>query len=352
MRKWIKWVAAAATILAAGAGASLHAWQEKPEYFLLNRFEQQATCELVRRDGILLKAFPGNFCHFLGNGGFISGFWSSTGSQGLFFFDSSQNLIWNARIPLHHDLQVYEDKKQIFLLSRRTKVMGGRKIKDELVLGYDFSGKEIYRWSVLDHWKDFQPTRLLPIPDKSYPGELTHISHLNSVQLLPANSVAGHDPRFAAGNLLVNCFLTGQAFVIERATGKITWRKQFPTPVHTVRLHPNGKIVYFRNLAPNGEKSSRLEALDPLSGEVELLWAPPADGRYFSVQQGGLDVMPNGNLLATFSSSASAVEFDMKEKKVIWRWNNPRIQPNENSPGMYRLTYVPSGLAETALRRW
>jgi len=181
-------------------------------------------------------------------------------------------------------------------------------------------GREVWRWNVADHREAFP----------SWPDDLLDASHVNSVHEIGPNPLfdAG-DARFRPGNLLVSARNLDTVFVVDRETEAVVWQHREGLDYqHEALLVPSGwpgagEIAWFNNRyhARDGGRGSRIEAIDPRTGERTFTWGSPF---FFSSIAGSVQALPTGNFLVTSSRGARLFELT-RAGEIVWQLETPYL---------------------------
>ena len=88
----------------------------------------------------------------------------------------------------------------------------------------------------------------------------------------------------------------------------------------------------------------QLIELDPINKKIVWEYIGNPKESFFSINNGAVQELPNGNLLVTESRTGHVFELS-KPKKIIWEWYNPKIDQLVRK-NVYRASGVPNNLAE------
>jgi hypothetical protein len=332
-------------------------------YNLLTDYMDGRKCEVLDMQGASVFTFPGAFCYFFKDGSV------AFMTDQLSVFDPSGKLEWSEPGSYHHDLHVSDDEREIFSIAWRVGNYAGRRIHDDVLVGFTREGKRIFTWSYAEHAKEFEnrlgrPAQAFHEPHHDFASE--DISHLNSVQVLPPNRWAAENPAFKAGNLLINCFDNQYAFILERATGKVVWLHEFKGKgsaeygsfhgggTHSVRMLDNGSIFYFDNKSfyrYTDTKFSSIVEMNPLDAKVTWRYLASPAGEFLSPIWGSAVKLDNGNVLITNSTAGSVFEVT-RSGRVVWEWINPERDDFGLAKPLYRMTRAPKELVDRAIKVW
>lgn len=268
---------------------------------------------------------------------------------GKFFklgFDS--NIKWIKDIPIHHDIDIAENK-DIYTLTKRVAVVfihgipvpildecaaifsPDGKIKREISLFKIFKNKinpkdksqifKIYS-KIIKSGNVIKMIKNRQIKDFIWQEgqEGGDILHVNTLQIIN-RKIEGLCKR---GNLLIcvnNLDLIG---ILDIEKEKLIWswgpgnleRPHYPT------LLKNGNILVFDNGPERGY--SRIVELNPLTKDIVWEYKSNPCKKFFSDTQGACQRLPNGNTLITESEKGHIFEVT-KDGEIVWEFYNPII---------------------------
>lgn len=296
-------------------------------------------CFAMNMEGRKLGQFPGHICRIGKMGlGMIS--------EGRFtLYGPGLKPIFQADVPAHHHIEFSEARGEIFL-SVLERIPGRQKAFDEVsyILGLDRTGKEIFRWRTMDHRLDL--LKLYGNGDTDPDHYLEDIGKMDSIQVIEKEIPRLAHLGFKPGNLLVAFDLCSCLAVIDRATHEIVWSykpfDEFRDNIHTASITPEGNIVYFRTnmswmVRAFGYSYSEVFELDPLTGENVWSYRADKSGEFYSGWSGSVQKLPNGNYL--ISGGGAAFELT-PDKHMVWKWVNPRRDPEGKPELFYRISRV------------
>jgi hypothetical protein len=218
-----------------------------------------------------------------------------------------------------------------------------RKVDFCVLVEFDAEGNEIWRWSTWEHLEELKKLHgtlelempkvlgidpLKPKPTTIWGGNFDYY-RINSIQVLPKNS-NDSDPRFKEGNLMFSARHGSMIFILDG--DDIVWsitQKDVPGEIqgqHAVRMLENGNLLIFDNGRYRGQ--SRVIELDPVSLKIKWEWTEPG---FYTLSQGYVQRLPNGNTLITESEKGHAFEITHEGEKV-WEFYHPERQNKDNQP--------------------
>jgi len=208
----------------------------------------------------------------------------------------------------HHEFLITPDDTALITVYHGVKrdltSLGGppeATVLDGIVQEVDIeTGEVLFEWHSLDHVE-------LSEHESAYYDHL----HLNSIDV------------FDKDHLIVSSRATSTIFKISRKTGEIVWRlggersdfelgpgAQFFYQ-HDARSHPAGTITVFDNGIENTTEQSRgaVIGIDEDAMKATLVREYTHPDRLFSITQGNVQVLPNGNVFIGWGSSPVISEF-------------------------------------------
>jgi len=204
---------------------------------------------------------------------------------------------------------------------------------DETHTGYlqevDRKGRVVWEWRSLDHIGDF-PT---------WDCERKDPTHFNSIHELPPNRwFDGGDERFRPGNILVSARHLNTIFIIDKKSSEVVWKYSKNLDYqHEASMVPEGepgagRILVFNNGRHNrnGYRRSLVQAIDPISSEVEWEYGSQF---FFSSAAGTAQKLPGENYVITSSQGGRVFEIT-PAGEIVWEWVPPGLPMRPE-----RLTY-------------
>jgi hypothetical protein len=238
---------------------------------------------------------------------------------GLVKLDAQSKLVWAYRGGAHHDLDLAEDGT-IYLLDREGKEIprlgrvGG--VLEDLVTVLSPAGEVVRRISVLEA---FERSAWAPLLARM-PND-PDILHTNTLEILDGR-LAGRDPAFRRGNLLISVRHLDTVAVLDPRSGEIVWALSEPwRKQHQPTVVGDGHLLVFDNLGA-GRNRSRVLELDPVSREIVWRYGGDRGNDFFSKTLGSCQRLPNGNTLITESENGRALEVT-PEGELVWEFVSP-----------------------------
>ncbi|MBL7777674.1 MAG: hypothetical protein JNK66_05165 [Chitinophagales bacterium] len=278
----------------------------------------------------------------------------------VFAMFEGDSILWRAPVAAHHEVFVDEDNNIVTLGMEAAHIGKKNNWGMPYIVGINPSNGEIaYRKSFLPLVE--QVSKWLPesrdsiikrnraffkkyMPERAFLFDTAYF-HINSVQIIPPNEAEKTDTRFKKGNLLISDFMTNFMAIIERQSFEILWlfyQRESDLGQHSARMQPNGNILFFLNNVRDGDKYySAVRELNPLTGEVVWEYTGTPEKSLYSITQGHVQPLPNGNKLITVNSETIkgdgyVLEIDSNNTPV-WKWTPPDYhQMASKREGFYR----------------
>jgi hypothetical protein len=246
---------------------------------------------------------------------------------GMVKIDKDSNLIWSYARNTHHDLNVAQDGT-IYTLTQKYEYGFHNELKHFLqpvmaenveILSAD--GKSLETIAIIDAllgtpWENLLYSHLIEKDRYNH-----DYSHANSVMKLE-EGVAAAFPMFKAGDILVSLRNRNALVVIDPATKKVIWGMSgIWNGQHDAQFLSNGDILLFDNdgFADGGAPRSRVLEVDPATQEIAWYYTGDKNEKFFTVNRGGAQPLPNGNILAVESINGNKVSEVTREKETVWR---------------------------------
>ena len=279
-------------------------------------------------------------------------------SQALVKVNWDSQVVWEDRIPVHHDVAVLPNGSMFAIYKGRPEKYNGYIVDFDSVARVSANGKNVGKWSTFENrlqLSKFHPASPLDIPRNPEAEKAREEStrydyyHLNAIQVLPDTPLGRKDKRFQRGNLLL-CFRNiNMIAILDRDSWNVEWTwgtgtLDFP---HMPRMLRNGHILVFDN--GTHRKYSRVLELEPTSGRIVWQYKGHPPESFFSAWRGSNQRLPNGNTLICDSENGHAFEIT-SEGKIVWDFWNPEIRDSRRKR-IYRIERLPSTLIEPLLQK-
>jgi hypothetical protein len=233
----------------------------------------------------------------------------------LLELDWDGKVVWEYRNPaLHHDRHRRADGNTILIaaemLDAQTSAYfaGGEpgtpngEILSEALIEVDRSGKTVWEWHAHEH--------LDPEIERFRSGGGDQWLHANAVEELPD------------GNLMASFNTLSEVVIIERQSGRVTWRLQpgLTMSQHNPTMLASGNILLFDNGSRRGY--SRVIEIRPADQAVVWEYTGMPRDSFFSMNISGAQRLSNGNTLVCEGRSARFFEVT-PEKEIVWEYISP-----------------------------
>ena len=254
-------------------------------------------------------------------------------------WDSDVN--WVASGVFHHDIDVAEDGDIYALreeLVNMTNPCQHGPIRDNYLTILTPDGKIKKEVSFAGLISKNKP--LLKSVDCSW-GE--DIFHVNTLEIVSRDVYAGDKRLFKKGDVLVCIRNMNLIAVVDLEKEEFTWYwgEGVLDGPHQPSLQDDGKILVF----DNGlfRMYSRLIELDPATGEIEWEYTAEPPESFYTNEQGGVQQLPNGNLLVTESGKGHIFEITRKGELAWEFWNPPLSHAGDQRKSIYRMSRLTAG---------
>lgn len=252
-------------------------------------------------------------------------------------------LVWRARIPAHHDLDVMPDGRVLTLTQRMTEIETGSgplAIVDNGIAVLSPDGQLVREISLASILADRIPSERVASIRAGESGEsdasakkllgLRDVFHANSIELL-RHDVPGLGK---AGDALISIRELDLVAVLdlERLTLGWEWGPGELQRQHHPSLLPNGNVLIYDNGASRGW--TRIAEVEPATGEVVWQYTAAPPEAFFSETRGSVQWLPGDRFLVADSNSGRAFEID-RQGRVLWEFFNPDIDPFKRKRGSF-----------------
>lgn len=210
-----------------------------------------------------------------------------------------------------------------------------QEIKEDTVMKISEDGEILLEVSIPQLMRDAHLEALLTANGEDFSrdsadrGELVHS---NKVAELPAD-YAGAFPRFDTGDLLLSMRDLNLVMVVDPVSWDVKWHQTGPwLRQHDPEYLPDGRISIFNNnvyrtvypdevLDLSTPPVSNITAVDPESGEVEVLFGEAPGQEMLSAIRGQHEIRPGGGMVITEFDGGRVIETDATGK-VVWEYVN------------------------------
>ena len=233
-------------------------------------------------------------------------------------YDWDGNLTWYYRLPVeedfpHHDLIELANGDYLVLARDKATHTG-------YLLEVDRKDRVVWEWRSMDHVDDF------PTWDR----ERKDPTHFNSIHELPPNRwFDSGDERYRPGNILVSARHLNTVFIIDKRSSEVVWQYSKDLDYqHEASMVPEGepgagRILLFNNGTHNrnGYRRSLVQAIDPITGEVEWVYGSRF---FFSSIAGTVQKLPGANYVIASSHGGRIFEIT-PAGEIVWEWVPPYL---------------------------
>ncbi|WP_162030871.1 MULTISPECIES: arylsulfotransferase family protein [unclassified Lentimonas] len=335
--------------------------------FMAGFFDNENQLRLIRRDGSIVAKWPASYTEIFPSPSHAGlrpkTDWNTDihGSlvlpdksvifnfeyAGLVKLDKLGQVVWKVARSTHHSVELAQDGG-FWVPARR--YYG----KDAPILFPPFEAP-YYEDTILKVSSDGEVIQEVSVPKLFYDNNLEalltsttsgvyrknkghgEIVHLNKVEELTAD-VAANFPMFQSGDLALSFRDLNLIMVVSPETGRVKWWKIGPwIRQHDPEFREDGKIVIFNNNAYQSaftqtaevhkvtpiehHRQSNILAVDPASGETEIIYEGDEAHPFLSVIRGKVEVTDRGGLLITHFEGGRVIELD-QNNQIVWEYIN------------------------------
>ena len=148
-------------------------------------------------------------------------------------------------------------------------------------------------------------------------GDVFDLEHANALAEIP-EALPGVCAR---GDVLVSLLHCGLVGVLDLEQNRLvwTWKSGGPNGFHTPVWTGRGTVLLFENAVENpaGALYSRVVEVDLRSRQIVWSFAGQSPGSLYSASQGACQLLPNGNVLVTWSTDCRVQEVT-RQGEVVW----------------------------------
>jgi hypothetical protein len=120
----------------------------------------------------------------------------------------------------HQDFQLLQNGNTLVVSRRDIPAPWDpdKEIASDIIYEYTPDKEIVWLWKAEEHINELKVQVDLPHPP---PDEFNDWPHINTVEMLPQNPIAGKDSRFKAGNILFCGRHINTIWIVDRETGKV-----------------------------------------------------------------------------------------------------------------------------------
>lgn len=267
----------------------------------------------------------------------------------LVALDWDSSILWKSDEHVHHDLDV-SDNGDIYVLTASTEQVdfggGELPIREQPIVVLDSQGRfkqRIFLSSVLRDLIDEPSLReFVETGEKigeryRLAGDFVDLFHANTLAIVPRS----FNETFQKGFVLFSARNLDLIGVIDPERESLVWSwgiDQLDWP-HQPTLLDNGNVLIFDNGFHRGY--SRIVEIEPSSGEITWEYRGDPPKSFSSKIMGGVQGLPNGNVLVTESLRGHAFEIT-RDGDVVWEFFNPDVDEEKDKRAtLYRVQRLP-----------
>ncbi len=353
-----------------GSGVTLNLRSDDRSLILLNGFfENENQVRLIRRDGTVIRKWSLHYTnHFAGehksvcerkshlhvdvhgihlsSKGELAANYEYCGSVKL---DRCGAPIWTLNEPNHHSITEAETGGY-WILSRNTwsaadfpdrlppfSTPGNpNMIREDTILRVSEAGEIIHRFSIpAAMMKNGLGPLLTANNDNFTPTAFPRdeIVHANQAIELTTH-IADQFPQFEAGDLAISLRGLNLVMVLDPDTQEIKWHQTGPwLRQHDAEFRSDGRISVFNNnvfltgyrnlhhINLETARTSNILAIDPMTGETEILFGERPGQELLSVIRGQHTLLDNDGMLIVETDAGRVIEVD-RDGKIVWEYIN------------------------------
>jgi len=269
--------------------------------------------------------------------------------------DWNSNLVWKVDTRAHHDFQRLQNGNTLVVSRRDIDIpwKSSGKIVSDIIYEYTPEKEIVWKWKAEEHIKELKDHVDLPHPP---PEEFNDWPHINTVEMLPQNPIAGKDSRFQSGNILFCGRHINTIWIVDRKTGKVVWAwgPEILRGPHMPTMLPNGHILVYDNgkwTRENPRGYTQIIEINPLTNEIVWKYKAKPQEEFYSPSRGSNELLPNGNVLIAESDSGHLFEIT-REGEVVWEFYNSDIRDNGERDALYRTVPYPYEIVKKLLSLW
>ena len=278
----------------------------------------------------------------------------------LLRLDWESNVVWEKDVESHHDIDIADNGDHYVLTGQDESIDHDGveiPIRNEFILILSPDGRKKRRVSFLPifrHLLDFDEiVRFVKTKGKEgeglrFEGDAVDVFHVNTLSIIDRT----HSDFFRKGSVLVAARSLNLIAVIDLEREKLVWswgENDLDWPHQPVLLE-SGNLLIFDN--GTHRRYSRIVELDPITTEIVWQYKGDPPQSFFTGLRGGVQNLPNGNLLLSESWRGRAFEIT-NDGTMVWDFYNPDISERRKRPNkrasIYRMRRIETDFLDAGL---
>ena len=264
--------------------------------------------------------------HLFENGDIIGIF----NGLGLVKLDKHSNLLWKFTGGSHHHLHVAPDGR-IYVITRRQRtdlrISNNTEILEDAITVLDTNGRWLAHISLIDAFWNSDYASWLKTAPINRSRRKVDVLHANRIVALDGR-LEKRIPGFRENNFLLSLRNFNALIVVDLEREQVVWTMSgMWMQQHCPSVLDNGNILLFDNQGDYG--SSRVMEVDPVTQEIEWIYAGDEASSLYSEKFGTVQRLPNGNSLIAESHFGRALEVT-PQGDTVWEYFNPARAGDNN----------------------
>ena len=228
----------------------------------------------------------------------------------------SNEVLWQRKLPVHHDVEVLADGTLLTLLLTRRMIDA---IDPEAEVWDNPIGHLTSEGRLIEEIPLFE---ILAAPSSGFPLKITgrgsaqdehwiDILHCNEIEVVGHPEMASRHRIYSEDHVLITSRSQDAVMVVNWHTRELIWhwgQGQLSGP-HGATVLANGNLLIFDNGLE--QRWSRVIELDPVNERIVNELGPPNRSEFFSRVMGAAQGLPNGNVLITNSAGGQGLELTL-----------------------------------------
>ncbi|MFT4541111.1 MAG: hypothetical protein ACI841_000048 [Planctomycetota bacterium] len=249
-------------------------------------------------------------------------------SRRLLRFNWDGDVIWEHRLPVHHDVDLLPDGRFACLTYEHRIIPAIHEsipVKDHDLQLFDSEGVPGESYSLTQLLLESSETVTIQSvePETKDGAQEVDLLHTNALEFMERPELAAQNELYAPSNVMLCLRHQDLILIVDWTSKEILWswgQGEISGP-HDATLLANGNVLLFDNGL--NRKWSRIVEVDPRTDKI--VWEYAADVRedFFTVTRGAAERLPNGNTLVTYSRTGTLFEVS-PTGDLLWEYRNPR----------------------------
>ncbi len=272
------------------------------------------------------------------------------GERSLLRFAFDGTLVWERRLPVHHDVEALPDGRLLVLTRSRRQTAAHGEIEDNQIVVLDADGAKQEMVSLYDILSRQLPKELEVPPPRARALRAFDLLHANTVSYVTTYGMSEPPMGLGKSNVLVTLRHRDLVLALDWKDKRVTFSigPGYLDGPHDAQLTARGTLLVFDNGWKRGY--SRLVELDPKLRGIVWEYKAPQPKEFYTASRGSVQELENGNYLVTVSDDGFAFEVTRQGERV-WEYWSPYFNDDKRRSTLEQVKRYPQAMVDKLLGR-